>query len=94
MPLPSITIDTAHKPVAELGETALRDLGQLTKPDGLLMAMAIIGGKVITALTRAVSDAADMTWAAMLVPPLCILMIALSGRMHPRDRSSGASARA
>ena len=65
---------------------ALRDLGPLTKPGASLVVMAIIGGAVITALMGVASDQAGTIRAAMAVPALCFVVIALFSRNHLGDR--------
>ncbi len=64
---------------------ALRGLGPLTKPGSSLIVMAIIGGAVLTALMGLLSDWAGTIRAAMLVPAVCFLIVALFARMHLRD---------
>ncbi len=50
-----------------------------------LIVMAIIGGAVLTALMGLLSDWAGTIRAAMLVPAVCFLIVALFARMHLRD---------
>lgn len=60
----------------------LKGLGPLTKPGASLIVMAIIGGAVLTALMGLVSDRSGTIRAAMLVPALCFVAVALFARMH------------
>ncbi|WP_454884722.1 L-fucose:H+ symporter permease [Sphingomonas oryzagri] len=70
---------------------ALRGLGPLTKPGSSLIVMAIIGGAVLTALMGLLSDWAGTIRAAMLVPAICFLVVAMFAWMHLRDRQEVAA---
>lgn len=65
---------------------ALRDLGPLTKPGASMIVMAIVGGAVLTAAMGLASDLAGTIRAAMLVPALCFVVVALFARAHRGDR--------
>ncbi len=68
---------------------SLDGLGPLTKPGASMIVMAIIGGAVLTAVMGLVSDMAGTINAAMLVPALCFLLVAVYAH---RMRGKGGAA--
>jgi FHS family L-fucose permease-like MFS transporter len=68
--------------------SSIKGLGPLTKTGSSFLVMSIIGGAVLTALMRAISDASAITFA-VLVPCACFAIVGLfgltAGRVVGRD---------
>lgn len=67
---------------------SLRDLGTLTKAGASMIVMAIIGGAVLTMTMGLLSDIAGTIRAAMLVPALCFVVVALFARAMGRSAAA------
>ncbi len=67
---------------------SLRDLGTLTKAGASMIVMAIIGGAVLTMAMGLLSDIAGTIRAAMLVPALCFVVVALFARAMGRSAAA------